>query len=517
MNKKSYLTSVILVGGLFVGSLTMQAQDRTIKLTTSKAVGSEVTLLVNHTYAGVTVDWGDGEAVVYNTGSDPIREITGTVKGSTITITGNKLWSMLSCADCGVTDIDLTGARDFSSLYCQNNELTTLDLRGMTELVDLNCANNQITNFTFTAASNPERDLTSIETLNWSGNQLTGQFTVRANTLKYIDISDNNYTSGFTSQNKTLDYLDLSGNQFKTFNLSQNTVLTSFVGNDNALTSVTLAVAPTTIEQFVCDNNNLSSTLDFSKCTGLVDLSCAGNGLSTLNMPSNKKLDVLNIANNKFSFAVLPVSTYKPNHLAFMPQAPVDISGFDNVEEVDGVPYLPIQPWKERYSGLLNISSLRRIGVTSSSAGSNEVNEVHWYSVAKDGSVSELETGGTSADDTKDYYMRQYKYAFFTPQREVYARLHASTTYADLGLYIETSRISIGVDQATGVGTVTGDADGLQIVAARGELTLSAGKPVQVRVYSTDGKNVWNGTVSAATTVNLPAGIYIVNGKKVAL
>ena len=87
MNKNSYLASVLLAGSLFFGSLSVQAQDRTIKLTTQKPAGEAVTLLVNYTYKGVTVDWGDGQPVVYNTGKEPIREITGTVKGSTITIT----------------------------------------------------------------------------------------------------------------------------------------------------------------------------------------------------------------------------------------------------------------------------------------------------------------------------------------------------------------------------------------------------------------------------------------------
>ena len=108
MNKNSYLASVLLAGSLFFGSLSVQAQDRTIKLTTQKPAGEAVTLLVNYTYKGVTVDWGDGQPVVYNTGKEPIREITGTVKGSTITITGDGNWNMLSCADCGLTDIDLT-------------------------------------------------------------------------------------------------------------------------------------------------------------------------------------------------------------------------------------------------------------------------------------------------------------------------------------------------------------------------------------------------------------------------
>ena len=65
MKKKNYLTSALLVGGLLAGSLTAGATVRTVKLNTSKPVGTEITLQVNRTYAGVTVDWGDGQVETY--------------------------------------------------------------------------------------------------------------------------------------------------------------------------------------------------------------------------------------------------------------------------------------------------------------------------------------------------------------------------------------------------------------------------------------------------------------------
>ena len=78
MNKKSYLASALFAGCLLLGGVAAQAQNRIIKLTTEKSVGESITLLVNYTYKGVTVDWGDGAVVTYNQGNDKtIREITG--------------------------------------------------------------------------------------------------------------------------------------------------------------------------------------------------------------------------------------------------------------------------------------------------------------------------------------------------------------------------------------------------------------------------------------------------------
>ena len=68
MRKNLFQISAPLATGIVAGSLSAAAQtERIVKLTTGKAVGSEITLLVNHTYEGVTVDWGDGNPVAYNT------------------------------------------------------------------------------------------------------------------------------------------------------------------------------------------------------------------------------------------------------------------------------------------------------------------------------------------------------------------------------------------------------------------------------------------------------------------
>lgn len=89
--------------------------------------------------------------------------------------------------------------------------------------------------------------------------------------------------------------------------------------------------------------------------------------------------------------------------------------------------------------------------------------------------------------------------------------------YKDTDFSVETTYIRIGAD-VTGIGSVGADASGgLAVSASRGQLTLSAAKPVAARVVATDGKTVWSGSVSGTVTVSLPSGIYIVNGQKVAL
>lgn len=516
MNKKCYLTSALLVGGLLLGAQTMQAADRTVTLETSKAVGTEVTLLVNYTYAGVTVDWGDGSVQTYNaTSDDVVREVTGTIAGSTITITGNEAWDMLSCENCGITSIDLTGATELRSLYCQNNELTTIDLRGMTSLVDLNLANNQISSITYTSSSNPERDLASIENINLSNNQLSGTFVIRTSTLRSIDVSNNSYSTLYTSYNSKLDMLKCSNNSIKSLSLTSNTALSTLVCDNNVLTSISLPSSLSTMQQLVCDNNAITSRLNLEACDSLSDLSCSNNKLTTVYLPTAQAASSLNFSNNNLTLGVLPKKSLRPTYISFMPQELSDISDLDNVLESDGVPYIALSEWDTRSNNLVDLTDYRYIGTTSSSSGTLD-GVITWYSVDADGNETEL-TRGSSSSAPNDFYVTGAKYAFFTAQPKAFARIVSRSVYADEGFYIETSRVAIGAESVTSIDAITNQTSGLQIQASRRTLTMNSAAPQAVRIYSLDGKKVWDGTVSSSVTVSLPSGVYLVNGKKVAL
>jgi hypothetical protein len=502
-----------------VGGTSLQAQERSVTLTTSKAVGTEITLLVNHTYNGVTVDWGDGNPQTYNTGKDAIREITGTVKGSTITITGDAMWNTLSCEGCGVTGIDLTNAKKLESLYLADNELTTIDLKGMTSLRDLDVSNNALTSITFTNSSKPETDLSSIETLNYANNQLSGQFVVRTSTLQSIDVSNNNYTTILVSSNKNLDALKCSGNNVTTLNTSVCSSISSLVCNDNDIKTLTLPGSISTLRQLVCDDNNISSKLDLSASEDLVDLSCANNSISTLTLPTVNKLSSLNLSNNALTFSLLPKKALRPNYISFMPQAQVDISGYDNVLTKDGVSYAAIGDWSSKSTNPIDLGALRYIAVTETSTGTME-GVITWYSetVDADGNATATAlTAGKSSSAPNDYYLSSGKTVFFTPQGRVFARITASSVYKDCDFYLETSRIAVGEDQISAIGTIVSASGELSVLAQHGQLLLSSATATHVNVYSADGKQVWNGTVNGTTTLQLPAGIYIVNGQKVAL
>ena len=514
MKKTSYLTSALLVGGLLAGSLTAGASVRSVKLNTSKPVGSEISFQVNRTYAGVTVDWGDGQVETYKGTEGDVIEVKGTVKGRFITISGNEAWDMLSCPNCDIEIIYLSNAKGLRSLYLQNNNLVTIPLTGMTKLVDFDCSNNKLAAIEFTEKNYPEKDLLSIENFNVSNNHLSGTFVIRANSLRSLDVSNNQLTAVYTSSNPSLDYLDVSHNEISTLSLAGNSKLSTLICNDNSMRNIVWPAGITTMQQLICDNNSLSTTFNLANCADLSDVSIANNQIKSIYLPGNAKPNSLNVSNNQLGLGALPLRAARPVQLSFNPQAPIDISGYANVLKKDGVPYMPIATWASRRENGIDITALRNIGVTATSTGTTE-GTVAWYAI-DNGEEKELTAGRTSAA-MNDYFAQGAKYTFFTPHAKVFARITANTVYKDDNISIETTGIAVGEDMTTGIGQVSNENGTLQVITSRGSLTLQSDRAVSVTVRALNGKTVWAGQVNGTETISLQAGVYLVNGQKVVL
>lgn len=515
--KNNCFPSFLLAGGLLIGAMSAQAQDRVVKLTTGKAVGESITLQVNHTYTGVTVDWGDGNAVAYNTGNDAIREITGEVKGSQIVITGDKRWNMLNCSGCGLTDIDLSGATELTSLFLSNNALTTLNVQGMTALTDLDASNNQLTSIVYTVANQPENDLAAIENINLSNNQLTGTFNIRTAVLRTIDVSNNQFTRVRVTSNPELDYLNFANNKANaTLSIPTGSPITTLVCNNNSLPSITLS-GVTNLQQLVIDNNNISSTFDLADCANLSDVSLANNKISTLYLP-NTKLSSLNIAGNKLTLGALPLKANAPagGRIAFMPQDYFDISGAENMLKEGGVPYVPVVTYDERTTNMLDLSAYRYIGATAESDGSLDA-AASVYKIDAQGNYIEL-TKAASASQPNDYFVSSGKFSFFTPQPKVVVRFTSNKAYKDLGFYVETSPFAVGVEQITGIDDVA--SDNAEIVPGVGQITVTTHSESVVQISNILGQTMYMKVVNGTETISLPQGIYVVrienvNGQEV--
>ena len=71
-------------------------------------------------------------------------------------------------------------------------------------------------------------------------------------------------------------------------------------------------------------------------------------------------------------------------------------------------------------------------------------------------------------------------------------------------------------DFTTGIGEVTEKPD-MAIIAGTGSLTFATTTDRQIQVFNTDGTTVNRLSMKAGETrtITLPAGVYIVNGKKI--
>lgn len=75
--------------------------------------------------------------------------------------------------------------------------------------------------------------------------------------------------------------------------------------------------------------------------------------------------------------------------------------------------------------------------------------------------------------------------------------------------------MSIDIKDISGGISATEDADDIRIWAVSGAVKVSVASPTTITVHNVAGQMVANRTVADETTITLPAGFYIVNGKKI--
>lgn len=496
--KKNRLLVTALLGGGFLAASPLLAQDQTIKLVTSKPVGQEVSFMVNKVSVPITVDWGNGTPVEVALEGEGLVDVKGTLAGNTITITVGQGVNTLACPDMGLTSIDVSAAPSLHSLYCQNNELTELDITALTNLTDLNAANNKLTTLELTDALYPQ-----LENLNIAGNELSGRFNLNNEGLQQLNISDNNFTQMYLTYNGNIDGVKCGGNQLTSINLLRNASISSLLCDGNALTGLTFVSAASggmpNLYALVCDDNALKR-LDLSNCSALEAVSCGNNELTELSLPS-QRLRSLDCTENYLGFTSLPATNKKPETLNFAPQKPIDITdGLDPYGDGYALLVCPSYADAENEKYQLDLDDQYQALVTFT-----------WYSIAEDGTKTKLTAATASREG--DFRKMQGRFAFF---RE-FDRISAELTHISYpGIVLTTNEIAV-VNDLNGIDGITTADCGLVVTAENGAIHMvcTAASPANARIVSLDGKTVWTGTVSeGGVSVNLPKGVYIVNGKK---
>ena len=517
--KRHLLNASLLAAGMLCATSAM-AQDQVVKLTTSKAQGETLTFRVNQVKKGVTVDWGDGNPVTYAADGNDLLTIEGTLKGQTVTITANKNLNTLVCEGNQLTSLDVSAAPRLRSLYCQDNELATLDVSNLSLLTDLNCSNNKLTKMVLLDTQQPE-----LENINLANNEIktnttstsSTTFYLKLNGLQHVNIAGNKFKVMNLTANRNLDVLICNNNDFDaTLNLAMNDSISAVVAHNNAFMTFSLPSmrGATVLRKAILSNNNLS-TLNFEKSLQLNTIMCNNNALTSVVLPPATKLDVYACENNSLSFNSLPTKKNMPTHITYAPQNPnIDITNLLQKDEKGY--YFNICPdWSERldtkyvltmHDLLLDPDGQRTITAT----WKKEDESGNWVNMTK----------ANAANKTNDVFIATSNnsygnVSFLNAYDKVRCEL-TSSNYPNLTYVTTDFRI---YDVNSGISQTTSQQNGLTVWGTRGQVCIQASSDADVRIVNMAGQTVWNGKVDAGSTqqVNLPSGVYVVNGKKVVL
>lgn len=469
MHKLStFLASALLT----MGAGQLHADE--VKMTTALTTSDKLALALN---ADVSVDltWGNGEKQTLQSDGS-LQSIDVKDANLTITTTSGKLTALFVQGN-KLSALDVTAAPALKQLLAADNRLTELNVSKCAELVTLDVQGNQLTTLTATA-------LTELKDVNVAGNQLKGSNLKLSTSARpeYLVASHNDGisslpTAAALAQVKTL-WVD--GNALKSLAIGSSTNLRSLHASSNALTRVTLGNMPQ-IEDVWLENNQLT-TLDLSKGSPKLALLAADhNQLTAITWDTECKRTCQNVYVNDNALFINSMPALKFGghdvNVNYKPQQDYVLTtkAYNLNEQIDLSEYITRNGW--------GISNYPEYTLT-------------------DKTGYELVKGTDFAESGK-------KFTFKNSFAGVVLAVKNNTGEYEFKTAGFTVGEPAGIDHVTAEGSLSFSAD-------HGVLHISADKEARVSVYTAAGVCVMNETLAAGNhSKALPAGVYVVNGKKV--
>lgn len=459
-----YLASALLMCG--VGQL--RADE--VKLTTALDTGENLALALNADLTA-TLTWGNGETQEINSDGSlltiPVKDAS-----FTITSTWGKISSLYVQGD-KISALNLKDAANLKELYAADNQLATLDVSGCKKLEKIDVQGNQLTALTAS-------DLTDLKELSIADNQISGTALRLSSSarLTHFVASHNALTSIPTasalSQAKTVW---VAGNKLHSLALTQSKGLHSLFASSNELTSLTLA-ASNCLTDVWAENNSLTK----------IDLSAGSPSLLTLAADHNQLTEVAWDKTCKKGFT----HAYLNDNALFINSMPPKKQGNRTI----------VVNWEPQsdYQMAANYDLNTEYNLNSLMYSNG------WGTAAK-ATYTFVDQDGYTLVKGTDFKETMRKFTFFTSHAGVVC------TVANDDYSFKTTAFTIGTPAA--IGHVTAES-GLSLSATTGKLSVTAQSPATVSIYNAAGIRLAHETVSSGTrTWQLPAGIYVVNGKKV--
>lgn len=401
-----------------------------------------------------TVLWADGtEKEVHFDGN--MQELTLATQSFTITTTGRIHYVV--CPGNPITEIDLSGAPYVKGVYADNCLLTAFNPGVGTRLEVLHLSGN----------AGLKKALQSLS--------LPG--------LSFLGVAE----CGLTKLPSAQDLACLR-------------ILWAW---NNSLTSAQAVAAPG-CEQAYLQNNSLKT---ISVSPALKTLRVSGNSLTMLNVQRCDSLETLDAADNGLRIlSTSPASVASLRHL-YLDGNSLVYADMPTLTSADGTFYpgsLVLSPQKA-------IKIPAELGPEATLDISPHIGRNQWGRELAPEVLWTDRDGNTLAEGV-DYITTAPCRYIFVRNREA---VKATVTCADYpGMTLTTTEMSIP-HAATGISAPDAGKAGLSVFARGNTLTVTTSRTTQVQICSVNG-SVWHSfKVNGTWSGQLPAGVYIVNDKKV--
>ncbi len=461
---------------LLVCGLAQPVVADEVGMRTTRAVGETLKLALNNG-TRAELQWGDGtkEDIIF---TGQIQEIP--IVADSLLLVSEEDITSLYCAGNELVSLNLKKATNLLTLACNDNKLAALDLYYNKNLVSVDCQRNEISYFRV-------KYCTKLINLNCAQNKLTT-----------IDLGMNL---------KQLTTLICAENELTALNVRYTTALQRLWCQENAIEALGTNYT-TQLRELYAFGNKLTE-LDLEKATGLTDLWVDYNELDSLNLTANTKI-VSVIADHNFLRYLVSTSSSGRNLEYFYVN--------DNQLTYSSFPTAYSQYGKLAISGCNVVPQNAFEIVPAISVDENLDVSAHLAKNAWAKTLNPAYTWKRVADDTELVEDTDYKrvkkgvFSFLNPVGDVYAEFTVSF-YPDLTL--RTTPVKVMVD-ATGIEDVTEAVEKTSVRVIDGQLVVSAQASMSLRVATVAGRMVLSEQLAAGThRWTLPAGVYIVNGRKI--
>jgi Leucine-rich repeat (LRR) protein len=221
----------------------------------------------------------------------------------------------VNCSSNQLTSLDVSSNLNLKNIYCSSNQLTSLDVNSNINLEKLSCSSNQLTsldisqNVSLVLFQGQGNLLTNLDVKNGNNTNFIA-FTVENNPdLICIQVDSPSYSqSNWTSVDAGVNFNTDCSIYTQIVNIPDVNLKSYLVNsgvNLNGDGEIQVYEALSTGGTINCSNLNIADLTGIEAFTGLRQLNCSSNQLTSLDLSQNTNLEILNCSFNQLTNLIL--------------------------------------------------------------------------------------------------------------------------------------------------------------------------------------------------------------------